>query len=64
MAVSEYTKGLERVMYVIRYPKCGDLFEDNNYTKCKCFRCGNEYKPSKVFVPDYIWQAMKRVKGG
>ena len=51
--------------YVIKCPNCDDVFEaKEDYKKCKCFRCGFEYKPTKTYISDWIWQAMQRVKGG
>ena len=51
-------------MYVIKCPYCSDLFEaKEDYKMCKCFRCGKEYKPTKFFMADYIFDAIRRVKG-
>lgn len=50
--------------YIIKCPKCNEIWQaKEDYKKCKCFRCGFEYKPSKIFVADYIWEAMKRTRG-
>lgn len=51
-------------MQVIVCPKCKDTWEaKENFKKCKCFRCGFEYKPTPIFMPDFVFNAIKRVKG-
>lgn len=51
-------------MFKIVCPKCGDIwYSQEQYNRCKCFKCNFEYIPKIIKIEEWIIEAMRRCKG-
>ena len=51
-------------MYFYKCPGCLDIwYSEELHTKCKCFKCGEEYEPPTIQVDEWVIRAMKRCRG-